>query len=121
MRMDKLGLHKVRSSLAAVLCGAAILPALAADDAANKIPDFMAGGMGWDSAGQLTPVPGSPSPVVQDPKIKHVPNNVGGQPTRRVGDVNKPNFTQFSRDGLEKAKDLVAGGLAMYKRPSPWR
>jgi len=115
MRMSKVGFHNL---LAALFCGVAILPALAADDSAKTIPDFMAGGMGWNSAGQLTPVPGSPSPVVQDPKVKYVPNNVGGQPTWRVADVNNPNLTQFAKDGLKKANDMVAEGFALYNRTS---
>jgi hypothetical protein len=125
MRMSKVAFHKVSSerlilgSLLAVLyCGAAILPAWAADNSAKAIPDFMAGGMGWNSAGGLTAVPGSPSPVVQDPKVKYVPNNVGGQPTWRVADVNNPNLTQFAKDGLKKANDMVAEGFAMYNRTS---
>src|SRR5258707_6727107 len=118
MRMAKIGPPNDPGFLAAALCGAAILPALAADDAANKIPDFMAGGMGWNSAGQLTAVPGSPSPVVQDPKVKYVPNNVGGQPTWRVADLNNPNLTQFAKDGLKKANDMVTEGFAMYNRTS---
>ena len=113
--MSKVGFHNL---LAALFCGAAILPALAADDSAKNIPDFMAGGMGWNSAGQLTAVPGSPSPVVQDPKVKYVPNNVGGQPTWRVADINNPNLTQFAKDGLKKANDMVAEGFAMYNRTS---
>ncbi|HEY4264176.1 MAG TPA: hypothetical protein VGM72_02580 [Micropepsaceae bacterium] len=99
----------------ALLCAAAaLLPARAAD----AIPDFMADGMGWASAGGLTAVPGSPSPVVQDPAVKYVPNNVGGQPTWRVGDVNNPNLTQFAKDGLRKANDMVAEGFALYNRTS---
>ena len=113
--MSKFGFHNL---LAALFCSAAILPALAADDSAKNIPDFMAGGMGWNSAGQLTAVPGSPSPVVQDPKVKYVPNNVGGQPTWRVADVNNPNLTQFAKEGLKKANDMVAEGFAMYNRTS---
>ena len=113
--MSKFGFHNL---LAALFCGTAILPALAADDSAKTIPDLMAGGMGWNSAGQLTAVPGSPSPVVQDPKVKYVPNNVGGQPTWRVADVNNPNLTQFAKDGLKKANDMVAEGFAMYNRTS---
>jgi hypothetical protein len=105
--------------MGALLCaGAVVLPALAADEAAPGIPDLMAGGMGWASAGQLTAVPGSPSPVVQDPKVKYVPNNVGGQPTWRVGDINNPNLTQFAKDGLKKANDMVAEGFSMYNRTS---
>ena len=101
-----------------IALGISFLPAEAADDAAKGIPDLMAGGMGWASAGQLTAVPGSPSPVVQDPKVKYVPNNVGGQPTWRVGDINNPNLTQFAKDGLKKANDMVAEGFAMYNRTS---
>jgi hypothetical protein len=105
--------------LAALMCGAAILPSSAADDAAKKAPpDFMAGGMGWNSAGGLEPVAGSPSPVVQDPNVKYVPNNVGGQPTWRVADLNNPNLTAFAKTGLKKANDMVAEGFAMYNRTS---
>jgi hypothetical protein len=125
MRMSEVGCDKVPSErrivgglLAALLCGGALLPAWAADDAARKIPDFMAGGMGWNSAGGLMPVQGSPSPVVQDPKIKYVPNNVGGQPTWRVADLNNPNLTQFAKAGLKKANDMVAEGFALYNRTS---
>src|SRR5258706_6642037 len=100
MRMSKFAFDNL---LGALFRSAAMLPALAADDSAKTIPDFMAGGMGWNSAGQLTAVPGSPSPVVQDPKVKYVPNNVGGQPTWRVADVNNPNFTQFAKERLKKA------------------
>src|ERR1700730_19019666 len=114
MRMSKLGYHNL---VAALFCSAAILPALAADNSKN-VPDFMAGGMGWNSAGQLTPVPGSPSPVVQDPKVKYVPNNVGGQPTWRVADLNNPNLTPFAKEGLKKANDMVGEGFAMYNRTS---
>src|SRR5258706_10164612 len=109
MRMSKFGFHNL---LAALFCSAAILPALAADDSAKTIPDFMAGGMGWNSAGQLTALPGSPSPVVQDPKIKYVPNNVGREPTWRGADVNKTQLTPISKDGLKKAKDIVAEGFS---------
>src|SRR5258706_5045397 len=98
MRMAKIGLHKHPGFLAAALCGAPILPALAADDAANKIPDFMAGGMGWNSARQLTSMPGRPRPVVQDPKVKYMPNNIGRQPTQRVADFNDANLTPFTHE-----------------------
>jgi hypothetical protein len=74
--------------------------------------------MGWNSAGGLVAVPGSPSPVVQDPNVKYVPNNVGGQPTWRVADINNPNLTPFAREGLKKANDMVAEGFSMYNRTS---
>jgi hypothetical protein len=122
-----LGFHKLTKQrliaggvFGALLCsGASFLPASAADDAAKaQVPDFMAGGMGWNSAGGMEPVAGSPSPVMQDPKVKYVPNNVGGQPTWRYADVNNPNLTQFAKDGLKKANDMVDKGFAMYNRTS---
>jgi hypothetical protein len=100
----------------ALLCtGAALLPAWAADE---SIPDFMVGGMGWNSAGGMEPVSGSPSPVSQDPRVKYVPNNVGGQPTWRYADTNNPNLTQFAKDGLRKANEMVDAGFALYNRTS---
>ena len=110
--------HLLASGIVVALA-ASFLPAWGADEVAKgDVPDFMAGGMGWNSAGGLTAVLGSPSPVVQDPKVKYVPNNVGGQPTWRVGDINNPNLTQFAKDGLKKANDMVAEGFAMYNRTS---
>ena len=86
--------------------------------AQTAVPDFMQGGMGWNSAGGMEPVAGSPSPVVQDPKVKYVPNNVGGQPTWRYADINNPNLTQFAKDGLKKANQMVDQGFSMYNRTS---
>jgi hypothetical protein len=86
---------------------------------------LMAGGNGWNSAGGMTPVPGSPPPVSQDPRFKFVGNNTnrrpdGGydQPTWRYADLNNPNLTQFAKDGLKKANDLYDAGFALYARTS---
>ena len=104
------------AALAAVAYGAATLaPALAAD---STIPDFMQNGVGWNSAGGMEHVAGSPLPVGQDPKVKYVPNNVGGQPTWRYGDVNNPNLTDFAKEGLKKANQMIDAGFSMYNRTS---
>ena len=115
-------MHKINKSLlgggvAVALLGAvaALVPAQAAD---QNIPDFMQGGMGWNSAGGMEPVAGAPSPVTQDPKVKYVPNNVGGQPTWRYADVNNSNLTDFAKDGLKKANQMVDSGFSMYNRTS---
>jgi hypothetical protein len=107
---------------AALLCGsAAFLPAWAAD----APPDFMQGGMGWNSAGGMTPVAGSPDPVGQDPKVKYTGNNTGrqpdgsyDQPTWRYADLNNPNLTDFAKAGLKKANEMVDAGFALYNRTS---
>jgi len=113
-------LRRFRKELLAggVLAALAVSGTMWSAAAQNATPDFMQGGLGWNSAGQMEPVAGSPSPVVQDPKVKYVPNNVGGQPTWRYADVNNPNLTQFAKDGLRKANQMVDGGFAMYNRTS---
>ena len=104
------------AALAALIYGvAALVPAVAAD---STIPDFMQGGIGWNSAGGMEHVAGSPLPVGQDPKVKYVPNNVGGQPTWRYGDVNNPNLTDFAKEGLKKANQMIDAGFSMYNRTS---
>ena len=106
-----------RGVLAALLCsGAALIPAAAQQNA--RIPDFSGNGTGWDSKGGMTPVPGSPSPVTQDPRVRYVPNNVGEQPTWRYGDLNNPNLTEAAKKGLREANALHDKGFAMYNRTS---
>ena len=103
------------AALVALAYGAAVLaPAFAADN----IPDFMQNGVGWNPAGGMEPMAGSPPPVGQDPKVKYVPNNVGGQPTWRYADVNNPNLTDFAKDGLRQANKLVDSGFSLYNRTS---
>ena len=89
------------AAVAALTCGAA---AFAAD---SNIPDFMQNGVGRNPAGGMEPVAGGPMPVGQDPKVKYVPNNVGGQPTWRYADVNNPNLTDFAKDGLRQPKMAI--------------
>ncbi len=85
--------------------------------AQNATPNFMQGGIGWNAAGAMEAMPG-PAPVSQDPKVKYVPNNTGGQPTWRYADVNNPNLTEFAKQGLLKANMMVDGGFALYNRTS---
>jgi hypothetical protein len=47
-----------------------------------------------------------------------VPNGSGAQPTFRVADISNPSLSQFAKDELKKANDLVIGGFAMYARES---
>ena len=93
--------HSVTAGLlACLMCGAA--PALAQQGP----PDFSASNVGWISVGgEWTPLPGSPSPVRQDPTHRYVPNNVGEQPTFRIADINNPNLTQFAKDALKKTNE----------------
>jgi hypothetical protein len=104
--------HSVTAGLLACLC-AGIAPALAQQGP----PDFSASNVGWVSVGgEWTPLPGSPSPVRQDPAYRYVPNNVGEQPTFRIADINNPNLTQFAKDSLKKTNEDVLAGKPMWSR-----
>ena len=82
-------------------------------------PDFSADNAGWVSIGtDYVAVPGSPKPVTFDPAHRYVPNGSGEQPTFRVADLNNPVLTQFAKDGLKTANDMVLRGFAMYARES---
>jgi len=79
-------------------------------------PDFSsnltawAGGIGVDFA----PVPGSPSPMRQDPAHPFVPNGTGKQPTYRIGDLANPNVKQWAKDVMRKDNDEVLAGKIAY-------
>ena len=105
--------HSLTAGLMAGLICAGIAPALAQQGP----PDFSAKNAGWISAGgEWTPLPGSPPPVKQDPAHHYVPNNVGGQPTFRIADINNPNLTQFAKDSLKRTNDAVLAGKPMWSR-----
>jgi len=105
--------HPLTAGLLAVLMCARVAPALAQ----QSPPDFSASNAGWVSVGgEWTPLPGSPPPVKQDPAHRYVPNNVGGQPTFRIADINNPNLTQSAKDSLKKTNDAVLAGKPMWSR-----
>jgi hypothetical protein len=89
--------------------------------AQTSIPDFSsndaawAGGVGRD----FVAVPGSPSPMRQDPAHPFVPNNSGKQPTYRIADLSNPNLKQWARDIMKKDNDeVLAGKIAFTPRQS---
>ncbi len=107
--------HALTAGLLAGLFCIGVAPALPQ----QSPPDFSANNAGWVSVGgEWTPLPGSPSPVTQDPAHRYVPNNTGGQPTFRIADVNNPNLTQFAKDSLKKANEEVLAGKPMWSRSS---
>jgi hypothetical protein len=107
--------HALTAGLLAGLFCIGVAPALPQQGP----PDFSANNAGWVSVGgEWTPLPGTPSPVAQDPAHRYVPNNTGGQPTFRIADVNNPNLTQFAKDALKKANEEVLAGKPMWSRSS---
>jgi hypothetical protein len=84
----------------------------------KSYPDFSSTNFGWVTMRGVAAMPGSPSPVGQDPERPLVANNTGKQPTFPYADLNNPNLTPFAREGLKKANDLSDSGFAMYSRGS---
>jgi hypothetical protein len=106
-----------RQSLAAGLLIAVACAGAAPALAQTSPPAFSASNVGWIAVGtEWTAMPGSPQPVKQDPGHRYVPNNVGGQPTFRIADINNPNLTQFAKDSLKKTNDAVLAGKPMWSR-----
>src|SRR3954467_8836390 len=61
--------------------------------------------------GALLPVPGSPSPTVQDPAHPYIPNGTPGrQPTQRISDISNPNIKQWAKDVMKKDNEQVLAG-----------
>ena len=73
--------------------------------------------------GAFLPVPGSASPVAQDPAHPYVSQDeasaTGEQPTQRLGDVSNPNLKQWAKNAMKKENDAVlAGKFAFTARTS---
>jgi hypothetical protein len=102
------------------LIGAALTTAAAAQQKAS-VPDFSSNQAAWQTAngGEFIGVPGSPSPLRQDPAHPFVPNNVGKQPTYRIADLSNPNLKQWVKDAMKKDNgEVLAGKIAFTPRSS---
>ena len=100
---------------AASICGAAMVPVLAADTPAKSdaIPNFSSANFGWLLAAGGTDyltVPGQTPPVTNDPKYPHVGNNQGGQPTERVADVTNPLLKPWAAEQMKQRNDEIIKG-----------
>jgi hypothetical protein len=102
------------------LIGAALTTAAVAQQKAS-VPDFSSNQAAWQTAngGEFIAVPGSPSPLRQDPAHPFVPNNIGKQPTYRIADLSNPNLKQWVKDAMKKDNDeVLAGKIAFTPRSS---
>ena len=73
--------------------------------------------------GALLPVPGSPTPIGQDPAHPYISNDdsgvTGQQPTQRISDISNPNLKQWAKDVMKKDNDeVLAGKFAFTARSS---
>ena len=102
--------------------GAALAVLLAAPTArlaaqpAASVPDFSSNGTAWqtNNGGEFIAVPGSPTPLRQDPAHPFVPNGTGKQPTYRIADLTDPNLKQWAKDVMKKDNDEVLGGKIAF-------
>lgn len=82
-------------------------------------PDFASNLVGWIGMGDVTAAPGSPPLVSQDPAHIYVPNNVGRQPTYRMGDVSNRNLKPWVKERMKKDNDeVLAGKIGFTARSS---
>ena len=103
-----------------ILMGCALacmgLGAAAAASSDADTPDFSSNGTAWQTGngGDYAAVPGSPSPMRQDPAHPFVGNGQGKQPTYRIGDLSNPNVKQWAKDVMKKDNDEVLAGKIAY-------
>jgi hypothetical protein len=103
-----------------ILAGSACTLALAAA-AQTAPPDFSSNQVGWIGLGDIVAAPGSPPIVGQDPAHIYVPNNVGRQPTYRIGDASNPNLKPWVKDQMKRDNDEVLAGKIAYTARSSCR
>ena len=97
---------------------AAVLAFAASAQQSEAPPDFASANFGWVTMRNVTPMPGSPPPVGQEPSRPLVANNTGQQPTFPYANLNNSNLTPFALEGLKKANAMSDAGFAMYSRAS---
>ena len=84
----------------------------AAAQSTASVPDFSSNGVAWAGGvgRDFAAVPGSPSPLRQDPAHPFVPNGTGKQPTYRIADLSNTNLKPWVKDVMKKDNDEVLAG-----------
>jgi hypothetical protein len=99
--------------IVAALAGAWAKPAVAQDKTSQ--PNFSPNPtVGWIGVGGIQPVPGTVSPLVQDPRYPFVPNGTGRQPTYRIADLSNRNLTPWAKEIMKKDNDEVLAGKIAF-------
>jgi hypothetical protein len=100
-------------SIVAALVGAWAIPVAAQDK--TSPPNFSPNPtVGWIGVGGIQPVPGTVSPLVQDPKYPFVPNGTGQQPTYRIADLSNQNLKPWVKVIMKKDNDEVLAGKIAF-------
>ena len=99
--------------------------------AQDATPNFSSGGWTTPIAGDFLPVPGSPGPVLADPRYPFLDNQVanarGRTPNYRIADLSNPNLKPRVKEAMKKdIDDVLAGKIAFTPSTScvpsgvPW-
>jgi hypothetical protein len=92
----------------AAVSGVGLFVAAASAAENSNIPNFSSTTDGWIAINSdFVPVPGSPKPVVFDPKYPFRRNDEPGQATYRIADLNNPNLKPWAVAELKKWNDKV--------------
>jgi hypothetical protein len=99
--------------IVAALVGAFAKPVVAQDK--TSPPNFSPNPtVGWIGVGGIQPVPGTVSPLVQDPRYPFVPNGTGRQPTYRIADLSNRNLKPWAKEIMKKDNDEVLAGKIAF-------
>lgn len=92
-------------------------PAMAADAPPDFSGDLTTAWVGI-GIGAFFEVPGSPTPIVQDPDYPYISNGranrTGEEPTHRMADINNPNLKEWAREEMRLENEAVINGKWAY-------
>src|SRR5215471_20743768 len=103
-----------------VLTTAGLVSAAAFAQVSAPIPNFSFATAGWTTSigGEFIPVPGSPGPVVADPRypfLTNVESNARGKtPNYRIADLSNPNLKPSVKAAMKKDNDEVLAGKIAF-------
>jgi hypothetical protein len=103
------------------MMGSIVLPlawGVAASGQPAQVPDLSGGVGGWVHGRGVgfQPIPGSPSPVTQDPSHAYIP---GRGTAYRIGDLSNPNLKPWVKDVMKKdTAEIDAGKIAFQSSSS---
>ena len=107
--------RKLASGIVAPFAAALALVAGASAQTATPHPDFSSNRAAWKAlnGADYISVPGSPSPITNDPAHPHRGNNEGGQPAYRISDTTNTNLKPWAKEVMNKDnQEVLAGKIA---------
>jgi hypothetical protein len=106
---------QLASSVVAPLAVLALVAGASAQTATSP-PDFSSNRTAWRAinGADYISVPGSPSPITNDPAHPHVSNAQGDQPSYRISDTTNSNLKPWAKEVMNKDNEEVLAGKIAY-------